>query len=69
MGELIVVTGPPGAGKSSVSAVLADKFTPSALVAGDERRHLLTDPDSDIASLATRIYGCITDGSFVYRAG
>jgi len=35
MGELIVVAGPPGAGKSSVSAVLADMFVPSALVAGD----------------------------------
>lgn len=35
MGELVVVTGPPGAGKSSVSEQLADKFRPSALVAGD----------------------------------
>ena len=35
MGELVVVTGPPGAGKSSVSEHLANKFTPSALVAGD----------------------------------
>ena len=35
VGELVVVTGPPGAGKSSVSEHLANKFTPSALVAGD----------------------------------
>jgi cytidylate kinase len=35
MGELVVVTGPPGAGKSSVSEHLADRRTPSALVAGD----------------------------------
>jgi cytidylate kinase len=35
MGELIVVTGPPGAGKSSVSEHLANAFNPSALVAGD----------------------------------
>ena len=35
MGELVVVTGPPGAGKSSVSEHLANKFAPSALVAGD----------------------------------
>jgi cytidylate kinase len=35
MGELVVVTGPPGAGKSSVSEQLANRFTPSALVAGD----------------------------------
>jgi cytidylate kinase len=35
MGELVVVTGPPGAGKSSVSEHLVDRRTPSALVAGD----------------------------------
>ena len=35
MGELIVITGPPGAGKSSVSEHLANRFEPSALVAGD----------------------------------
>ena len=35
MGELVVVTGPPGAGKSSVSEELAKRWTPSALVPGD----------------------------------
>jgi cytidylate kinase len=35
IGELVVITGPPGAGKSSVSEHLANRFTPSALVAGD----------------------------------
>ena len=35
MGELVVVTGPPGAGKSSVSEHLVDRHTPSALVPGD----------------------------------
>ena len=35
MGELVVVTGPPGAGKSSVSEELARTHTPSALVPGD----------------------------------
>jgi cytidylate kinase len=35
VGELVVVTGPPGAGKSSVSEHLANGFNPSALVAGD----------------------------------
>jgi cytidylate kinase len=33
--EPIVVTGPPGAGKSTVSASLADRYEPSALVEGD----------------------------------
>ena len=34
--DLVVVTGPPGAGKSTVARMLADMFEPSALVAGDE---------------------------------
>src|ERR671935_2314858 len=33
---LIVVTGPPGAGKSSVALALVDRFDPSVLVEGDE---------------------------------
>ncbi len=36
MSELIVVTGPPGAGKSTLAAQLVTRFEPSALVAGDE---------------------------------
>jgi predicted ABC-type ATPase len=34
--ELIVVAGPPGAGKSTVTRVLADGFARSALVVGDD---------------------------------
>lgn len=32
---LLVVSGPPGAGKSTVGTLLADRMTPSALVEGD----------------------------------
>jgi predicted kinase len=36
MAELIVVTGPPGAGKSTVARFLSGMFDPSALVCGDD---------------------------------
>jgi cytidylate kinase len=35
MGSLLVVTGPPGAGKSTVASALADRMDPSVLVDGD----------------------------------
>lgn len=35
MGSLLVVTGPPGAGKSTVAGIIADRFGPSVLVEGD----------------------------------
>lgn len=35
MASLLVVTGPPGAGKSAVAGALAQRFDPSVLVLGD----------------------------------
>lgn len=35
MGELIIVTGPPGAGKSTVATVLVERFDRSVLIEGD----------------------------------
>jgi hypothetical protein len=35
MGELIIVTGPPGAGKSTVSGLVADGFDSSVLIPAD----------------------------------
>jgi len=35
MPKLLIITGPPGAGKSTVARLVADRFEPSALVQGD----------------------------------
>lgn len=41
MGSLLVITGPPGAGKSTVSEEVARRLRPSALVEGDSFFHFL----------------------------
>ena len=35
MGDLLVVSGPPGAGKSAIAAAAADRWDPSVLIEGD----------------------------------
>jgi cytidylate kinase len=41
MGQLAIVSGPPGAGKSTVAAALANRREPSVLVDGDAFFHFL----------------------------
>ena len=36
MPDLLVVTGPPGAGKSTVASMLAERVVPSVVVRGDD---------------------------------
>ncbi|MFE2330362.1 AAA family ATPase [Streptomyces sp. NPDC059385] len=40
-GQVIVVTGPPGAGKSTVAALLADRLTPSVHLHSDDFWHYI----------------------------
>lgn len=35
MGDLLIVSGPPGAGKSAIAAAVADRHEPSVLIEGD----------------------------------
>lgn len=35
MGDLLIVSGPPGAGKSAIAAAIADRYDPSVLIEGD----------------------------------
>lgn len=35
MGDLLIVSGPPGAGKSAIAAAVADRWEPSVLIEGD----------------------------------
>lgn len=62
---LLVLTGPPGAGTSTVAAAV-DRFPKSALVEVDaslDRRHVLHDPPDDIDATASRILDALACGS------
>ena len=71
-GELIVVSGPPGAGKTTVSALLAKLFDPSVLVAGDEFFGFLCNgrvdpwlPESDRQNTTVIAAGAAACGKYV----
>ena len=56
MGELVIVTGPPGAGKSTVAPLVADGFASSVLIPGDwaaARGHALCERNA--ANLVARL--------------
>ena len=40
-GQVIVLAGPPGAGKSTVAAILADRFNPSVHLHSDDFWHFI----------------------------
>jgi len=40
-GSMIIVTGPPGAGKSTVARMVADHFDHSVLIVGDDFHHVI----------------------------
>jgi gluconate kinase len=76
MGSLLVVTGPPGSGKSTVSKLLAQQAGPSALIEGDQFFAFLArdaiepwlpeshDQNSVVMSAAASASGRFTKGGF-----
>jgi len=73
MPPLLVVTGPPGAGKSTVARLVTDRFEPSALVEGDaffaflargasDARHVVV-PAHRPEDVADQIVAPMADGS------
>jgi cytidylate kinase len=40
-GSMIIITGPPGAGKSTVARIVADQFDSSVLLVGDDFHHYI----------------------------
>jgi cytidylate kinase len=71
---LLVITGPPGAGKSTVARVVAHRFEPSVLVEGDAffaffcaRRHrtMVGDPPEDIDAVAELVLRKFEAGSLL----
>ncbi len=76
MASLLVVTGPPGAGKSTVARILANRFEPSVLVEGDAFFGFLargaiepwlpeSDAQNDVVTRAGAVAaGCYASGGF-----
>jgi len=77
MGSLLVITGPPGSGKSTVAQVVADRFDKSALVHGDAFFGFLAkgaippwlpesnDQNTVVTEASARASGRYADGGYV----
>ena len=76
MGSLLIITGPPGAGKSTVAKLVADAFDPSVLVHGDVFFEFLARgaippwlPESQaqntiVTQATAAAVGCFTQGDY-----